>query len=801
MRASVVASSVILAIVLAVAPARAQRDRREDESADLVEQGRVALRAKRYGAAADALDQAIALNPRRIEAYVLRAAIHALRREYARGIRLLQRAHALDPDNVDVMAALGAQLYLSGAADDGAALLARVVAKEPRRYQAQALLGRHHVAGGRWGEAIVAIEAYLALRPVALAGSDPVHQARLAEAYLRAGRAADARRLYAVVLEARPREPAARLGLAWALAAIDCRKARRALAALDDLVDAHPQILLVRGQCELAVGEPARALALGEAYLARGGAGAPGQALVGEAAAAAGDLPRALEALGEARRLEPTRRRWRLKLAIVLRRSGEVERGLAELEAMGAPDTPADDPAWWRELGDALIARGRESDVATRLASALAALPDDGGLATVAGEAALRAGDVAAALTHLEAAERTGSTSRSRAWLARALAADAARRTGDGDLTGAEVALARADQLGGGASVARNLGVVRLALGRGDALGPLQRAAAADPSAETLLALGRAQVAAGDRPAARATYAQAARRARAEIAVRVAIDRAALELEAGQPAAAVDAIDDAAAAAKKADGALAADYRAAGRVARHAAGLAAMHAGAASRAMTLLEAADKLAGGKDEAIRCDLALATVVAGEYDVARRRLRALARTACPFAPPGDTLAVPILLAFLDGLDARTPDRALARLGSLEARATGPTRALLATATRILAIAGADRAYRDRKLARARTLLLRAKRVAGGGDDELAHDLAVLDVAAGKLDDAERVLEKLAPRIPEALIQLGVIADRRGDGAAALDRWREARRAGAQFAPLDDWITAKERIHGGGR
>jgi predicted Zn-dependent protease len=796
MRASVVASSLV--ILLLVAPAAAQRGRTEDESADLVREGRALLEDKRYGDAAEALDQAIALNPRRIEAYVLRAAIFAAKREYAAGVRLLRRAQALAPANLDVLAALGAQLYLGGETDDGAALLEQVVAREPQRYEAQALLGRYHVGHERWRDAIVAIEAYLAKRPKALASADPVHQARLAEAYLRAGRARDARALYDRVLKARPREVAARMGRAWALAAIDCKEALRALSELDDLVEAHPEILLVRGRCALSLGDAARALELGEQYLAQR-RGAAGEALVGEAAAATGDLPRAIEALQTARKLEPERRRWGLKLAIVLRRAGEAGRAVEELEAMGAPDAFAADVDWWRELGEALIAADRSGEVAARLAPALSALPDDALLATIAGEASLRAGDVAGAITLLS---RGGSSARARSWLGRALAADAAARIAAKDLDGAEAALARADQLDVDPTNARNLGILRLARGTGDALTPLRRAVAAgDDSVEAHLALARALAQSGDNAGARGEYEQAARKARGDAAVRVAIDLAAFEVDRGHAAEAVDVLDAAAAARKKAGPDLLAAYVDAMRTARHAAGLAALRAGNASRAARLLAEADHIADGKDETLRCDLALATVAAGDRDLARKRLRALANVKCPFPTPADTLAVPILLAYVDAADARDPERALAKLARFEGKATGPVRALLSTTTRIVAIAAAQRAYADRKYARARKLLQQAKRVAGSGDDELALDLAAVDIAEGKLDAAARALERLTRELPEALVHLGIVEDRRGDGTKAVERWVQARLAGVRFAPLDEWIAAKERVYGGAR
>jgi Tfp pilus assembly protein PilF len=84
MRGSAIATSrggFALAALMVVASAgagtaSAQRERGEDESAALVEEGRRALKDGELDDAARALDQAIALNPRRIEAYVLRAAIH-----------------------------------------------------------------------------------------------------------------------------------------------------------------------------------------------------------------------------------------------------------------------------------------------------------------------------------------------------------------------------------------------------------------------------------------------------------------------------------------------------------------------------------------------------------------------------------------------------------------------------------------------------------------------------------------------------------------------------------------------------
>jgi hypothetical protein len=153
-----------------------------------------------------------------------------------------------------------------------------------------------------------------------------------------------------------------------------------------------------------------------------------------------------------------------------------------------------------------------------------------------------------------------------------------------------------------------------------------------------------------------------------------------------------------------------------------------------------------------------------------------------------------VPILIAFIDGAGGK-PAKALDRLAAF--KSTGPAAALLATATRVLALNAAHDAYRAGALEKAQRYLQLAKSAnAKTGADELALDLAVLDLDDGKLDAAIAQLER--SKLPEALANLGVAYDRKGEHGRALDAWRRARKAGVRFAPLADWIAAKERIYG---
>ncbi len=117
-----------------------------------------------------------------------------------------------------------------------------------------------------------------------------------------------------------------------------------------------------------------------------------------------------------------------------------------------------------------------------------------------------------------------------------------------------------------------------------------------------------------------------------------------------------------------------------------------------------------------------------------------------------------------------------------------------MLGTAIRVVALDAAQDAYHADKLAAARRYLATARAAnAKVGGDEVAHNLAVLDLAEGHVDAAIAQLERLANKLPEALVNLGIAYERKGDQAKALDAWRRARKAGVRFAPLADWIECQ--------
>jgi tetratricopeptide (TPR) repeat protein len=795
-------SAIAISLVCALAAtAAAQRPTQgEDESAAFVDEGRAALRRGELDDAARSLDQAIALNPRRVEAYVLRSAVYAARKQYKEGIALMRKAQGLAPNDGDVLTALGSQLVLSGDVTNGVPLLEQVVVKEPARYDAQLLLGRHWHEVGKWPEAIHAFELYFTHRPAQLAKEDSRHRVELADSYLRGGQPAKALPMFEQAAKTNPKSDLrARIGVAWSMAAIDCRKAKKPLEDLEPIADqGFVEIWLVEGQCALALGDSAGALGFGRRYLDKSPRGsAAGHALVGEALAARGNLADARKELELAARIEPHRRRWTVRLAVVLRRGNAAADAVAALEKLGPPATAADDPDWWVELGEALLAQNEPAKVVARLAPVVAELPGHAGVRIVLGTAQLAVAKADDAVKTLDEAEAIQSTPRSRKLLADALVVVAAGKLSANDAAAAEPLLVRADQLDGGPVVWRDLGIARLALAKNaDAVAVLDKAAKADPSAIVAMLAARAHAVTGDIAGARALYDRALTADKDN--VEIAIDWAASEVSAGgDPAVAVTALEKTAAAAKS--GPLAARHRAALATARHAAGLAQLRAGNGAKAVELLRAA-AVPGETTIARKCDLAVAAVVAGDNAATLSALRAVQGQTCPFPAPADTQAVPILIAFTDGLNTKKAPNALSKLTSLGGKSTGIAAQLLGTSIRVVALNAAQDAYRGGHLGPARKYLATARAAnAKVGGDEVAHNLAVVDLVDGKIDSAISQLEKLTNRVPEAWINLGIAYEKKGDHAKALDAWRKAKKMGVRFAPLSDWIEAKERVYGG--
>jgi predicted Zn-dependent protease len=870
-----VALLLLLLLLVVAPPASAQpRGRAEDESAAFVIEAREAIRKNKLDDAARSLDQAILLNPRSIEAYVLRSVVHQLKGKFAEGVAVMRRARAQDPSNPEVQARLGALLIKTPTGgSEGLQLLEAVAKESPPRPEALYALGEYWRARGAHRRAIVALRQY---NEKQFENREQAFESTILEAdsRLRARMPRLAKDTLAP-LESLARDPKSsltkpqrqRIALLGALieAAMDCAKARPRLDALDDSLTRG--VLLVRGRCALELNRVEEAQEMARRYLSSPPDRIAGAVLLADVYAAQGNVISAREVLtalaGElvaedkpgrpklsSAQRRDAQRTVEVRLAGLLRRGGELGRAIERLRAIGPPASPEQDPRWWLELGLALLARDdlvAQADYRARLAAILTdeirepskeelfeRRPEklaDARLWALLGELELRLGEPAAAELSLEHSLRLRPLRAVQELHARAAVqrrvGDAARKLVAGDAAGAEAELLAVARYSGSrpngaldGALWRNLGIARLMQQRGaPAVEALQRANAVAPSAINAMLLGRAFAMARDRARARAAYEQAAKLAAGADRLEVALDRASFELSANEPASAVaelDAVEDALVAISAADAsaegrALTDRYRSARASARHVAGVAALRAGQAGRALALL-----VEGSRPDApaaLRCDYALAVLAARGGD-ALRVLKNLGKQECGPLTQVDALKILAVAA-----DSETPSRAKAALSSLQRLAPkqGASRTLWSEATRVVAQNAAAEAFRvaqgaglevrAAQLVAAREYLRRARSASAPfGDDELELSrLAIdLDVALELSDrrEADRritamlpALERLAQRLPEADVHLGLAYDHLHSDQA-LVVWRRARRSGVRLPQLGEWIKAKERL-----
>lgn len=795
----VVAAAIAAAAVHGAAPrqAAAQQD---EESELLVEEARRALGKKDYARAGRLLDEALAVNPRRIDLYVLRASVHGVQQQHEAAITLLRRALELAPQSTSVKASLGVQLVQAGRADEGVPMLEAIVAAEPRRYDAQVVLGHHYVRAARWPEAMAAFDAYFAHRPSQIAGEDHLHRADHANAVLRAGDPKKARTLYEQVLAKTPRSEIARLGIAWSTAAIDCKRALPLLADLADLEAKYGEVSLVRGRCALLLGKLDEALAAAERYRKAQPKDGAGWALLGDVQAARKNLAAAESSYARALEVAPDDKVYAFKLGRAERLLGKVEEAAARLAKTGAPRYFEDD--WTIEYGEALLALDRHEALRAHIAPWAEAHPEHAQGQFFLGVAAYELGDPLVAVRHLELAR--ADEPRARPPLIDALNALAAKAVAAGELASGRALLEQAAEVGDDVLTWRNLGAVLLAQGGADEIARagelLARAVERDrddPVALHLLA--RAHHGGKRYDDARAVYARAVKAyGKDRRAASAYLDLAHAELAAGRGEQAVDAVEAALAGAADA-----AQKEALGKAlvetARHVA-TDAMRSGRFTVAVRVLKQAEKRAGGAAVVeVRCDLALAATGAGQRDGALDELRRLEKdkARCPFVAPADELAVPILIAWNEGATLRRARKALERLDKLRSKARGVAEPLARLAARDIALRAATEAYADGNLRQAGKFLAQAKAY-DKRSPELAHNYAVIQLATGDTDAAIAELERVKGEVPEAYVNLGIAYDRRREPDKALEQWRRAVTAGVRYAPLRDWIEAKERLWG---
>jgi tetratricopeptide (TPR) repeat protein len=207
------------------------------------------------------------------------------------------------------------------------------------------------------------------------------------------------------------------------------------------------------------------------------------------------------------------------------------------------------------------------------------------------------------------------------------------------------------------------------------------------------------------------------------------------------------------------------------------------------------------------AVSCGEAIAALKANKISQAEdawdMAVKSGGDNACAFRPPYDKLGTRFFVAYTQYRDSGSPTKregAVKLFTQLVSKTTGGTadwlRALLRSGYELL---GYD-FYQRSDEKRAGQYLANAAKVQAKGDKrELEHNLAVIDVFAGKTPQAEKVFDALGARPCEARLNLGILRDRQGESRKALDLYKQARACGARAPKLGEWIDVKERLFGG--
>lgn len=235
----------------------------------------------------------------------------------------------------------------------------------------------------------------------------------------------------------------------------------------------------------------------------------------------------------------------------------------------------------------------------------------------------------------------------------------------------------------------------------------------------------------------------------------------------------------------------------------------------AEEALEDLQAALEV-GALDEATReqghaeCLGALAAAHVGQSKVARELAGKAKEHGCELVSPYNRVGTDLISIFVQYRGSSTVGQREQLVKSLpklqgKAGAGNESATLLKVLRTLLYSTNMALAYEYHQLGRTKLVgpTLRAAQKAAvriSDEDEavLEHNLAVADLIDGK--GSSEKLEKLGAKPPEALVNLGILHDRRGEARKALELYRRALQNGARTPKLREWIDTKDRLLGPG-
>lgn len=779
-----------------------------------------ALNNDDFSAAEVKFKQAIALDDNLVEAYWRLAGIYYRDHRYREAVEWLRRSP--NQSDIDIREQLGLNLYKSAVPPpvEAVSLLETAVRERASSYTAHLQLCQHWLRSDAERAAKHCV-AYLESRPASMSQLDAQARELLGTAYLISHHWDRAEATLEELLQAKPHDLNATLLLAAALTGKrdgDARACPRAIAIYERLAKEavrQPSIYFNLGSCYLKTNRLAEALQKASRYVVVKPGDLKGQLLLGDVQFALQQYPLALASFNAAQRLDRNDMRALIRVGLTDLKLRNYDAAIAELERAAVAEP--------RHVGrlcgliEAYGIRGHHAKVLER-GNELAALSPDTQALKCAGQAyyslASVDGDAQAALVLARLLSIVPNDAEGRTALVRVLNRQAGRATERSDLHQAEALLHQAEErLGDDLMTHRNLALVLVMQQRFEVaealLQNLFKKVPNDVTVNRLLA--RALLGLSRRDAAVQVYeraaVQAARSGGVELAT-VYSELGPVYLEVHQLDQAIFVLEKAVHEAKAAP---------VGRVAERNLAIAYFRRGSErmqegkqvdaayadlSRAMQF---ASVLSAKETNSLSCSLWLVALKSSRVAEARVALATAKNSGgCRLKAPYDHLGVGFVEAYTeysDGQNIEQREAAAKHLQQLSSHLAGSggevVRQLLRSTYEWLTFAYFARRQEDR----ASRYLSVASKVATAGDTSktLQHNEAVLSLGKGKLSKATETFELLSPRLPEALVNLGLIRDRQGDSRGALGYYRRALDHGARSPKLKEWIDVNQRIFAG--
>jgi tetratricopeptide (TPR) repeat protein len=749
-------------------------------------------------------ERALALDPENEGAYLrLSATLHRMKRHEQALERLAEAQAHLGP-TPRVMAQRGIHLAALKRWVEAKTVLEAVLVLDPSAYDAALYLGEVYLQSADWTRAVSVLGVYLAHRPASLAKGDIEVRVTICKALMRAGQLAAAEKELSQILGAQPRRTDALVLQVTLLAKSGrCRRALDIIKGLPDPALRSSPVLYHRALCYYTLGQHEQALSVLDDYQARSpdtGAGAELRAQLYER------VGREKEAVLHYRRALAHGVHVEGKLGTLLVKLGQAKEAAQLLWA--AVETGSTDAALLLVAGDTLLSLG-DTAKALAIGDRLATLrPGDAQAHRLKGRAELAADRYSAAETSLKRSLTLEPTDKTTAgWYRLALEHRAKELAEAGQREDAEQRLLEAYSVDPTPTVAYNLALLMLARHA-----PKQAIAVLEPVWQRIeppdaarYVLGRAYLEAGEATRARETLEPLASGAGVDAPLKLQGKLLLLAiLQGSDPEAALHGLVE-----LRTDAADTAELR------------DELEREIAQARLALAEA--QLANGRPEETRKQVQAAlgagslpatTALRGRIDLA---LAVLAKDG--FRAGGESLATLLADPGSTGLLAARPHdlgpSGLALYGAFLALESTPAAkyptllqahgALLGSAAHDdpplleLLVAFVEKiAY---LVAHKRDVAL-ARRLAKDVPSELrspAFQHNLLLAGGFHLKPAALpLLEALAPRVPEAYVNLARIAELLGDHRRALVFLHRAQEARVNLSGLAEWLAAKERVYG---